>query len=240
MRRHLSRVPNVKIVVLEWDDVPLVVDTVSGLQNDYRPLMELGLNPWQIPVRDTGQRLRAMVNGTFYPVLTMPRLTPREWMDTQGCNSENSFEKVAAEGIEIPPRSAAENLKVAKNFYSDLSRMAQDADMLERNRSALFRTIALLRSRGIKVLLLRVPFHEIYWQHRPVIIENRMKQLHTQFQQSYGDDREVRICDLARHPGYKDGQFSDGFHLNGNGAARLARYLDIRLQSWAQGDAWKP
>jgi hypothetical protein len=78
VEKQLFRVPNLKVAVIEYDELPLVSDLVPAIisSGDIRPLMELGLTPLEFPVANWRQRLEVLYTAWVFPLFSLPRLTP--------------------------------------------------------------------------------------------------------------------------------------------------------------------
>ena len=60
--KNLARVPNLKVAVIEYDELPLVADLVPAMlaTKDFRPLTQLSLTPLEFPTAGLGQKLETL------------------------------------------------------------------------------------------------------------------------------------------------------------------------------------
>ena len=230
--KHLRRVPNLKVAVIEYDELPFVSDLVPSMiaTNDPRPLEELALTPLEFPADDWAERVRVLVAAWTFPLTTLPRLTPLGWT--------NAAE--ACSPLHHPPRGFA-----AGYYYTDgvtppsydprvvftaLNSAAQNEKVVERNLRALEKTIAIFRRRGVTVVLLRLPHDRDYAPQRPALVAARWQQLQNRVRALSRHDPRIVVRDWGERPEFEPGHFCDNNHLNVFGADKLARLLDPELR----------
>jgi len=224
---HLERVPNLKVAVVEFDELPLVGNTLAALENDLRPLLERGLTPCNLPTNNVLVKLKA----ALYPVLTLPRVTPIHWKSSRAViNPAQHPPKGFAAGYFYTESVMPPGYDPQPRFDSRL-RKARDHAMTRQNLQALHRTIDLLRARRIPVVLLRIPHHSLSRNNRPALLRGRVNLLRRSIARWYGTAQEVLIWDLDDAPGFEAHDFFDAEHLNVFGANKLARLLDPRLRA---------
>jgi hypothetical protein len=228
LEKHLSRVPNLKVAVIEYDELPLVADLVPALLStkDLRPLMDLSLSPIEIPTADWVQKLETLCVATIYPLANLPRVTPLAWMTRdQTCSPLYHPPQGFAPGYYYT-EAVTPNTFDASIVYRSLSKAAHHDDVVERNLRELQRTIDDLRRRGVTVVLLRLPHGRDYDRERPPVVTARWRQLQAW---ARADPRLV-VLDWGTRPEFRAGDFCDNNHLNVFGANKLARLLDAQLR----------
>src|ERR1044072_2600302 len=70
LEKHRSRVPNLKVAVIEYDELPLVSDLVPSMiyVRDPRPLNELSLSPVEVTTDDWLERLQVLWVAWSFPL----------------------------------------------------------------------------------------------------------------------------------------------------------------------------
>jgi hypothetical protein len=229
LQKHLSSVPNLKVAVIEYDELPLVSDLVPALlsTNDPRPLEELSLSSFEFPTDDLLERLRVLWTAWSYPLTALPRLTPLQWTQrAQACSP-----------LYRPPRGFSPGYYYTEGVtpatfdagivFKALSKAARDDRVVRRNLQELQRMIAELHQRGVTVVLLRLPHAPIYVSGLPMVVAARWRQLQNWAQ---ADPRLV-VIDWGERSDFQPVDFCDMHHLNVFGANKLARLLDARLRA---------
>jgi lysophospholipase L1-like esterase len=238
VEKHLPRVPNVKVVVIEYDELPLVCDLVPVMigTNDPRALGELELTPLEFPADGLAERLGVLRAAWTYPLTVLPRVTPLGWTNrTNSCSPLYHPSRGFAPGFfyadwVTPP---SYDFRV---FFAALTSAAQNERVVQRNLRALEETIALLRRRGVTVVLLRLPHSREYASRRPPIVAARWRQLQERLRALSQRDERLLLLDWGEKGGFQPADFCDDNHLNVFGADKLARLLDARLRALC-GDA---
>jgi len=233
--KHLHRVPNLKVAVIEYDELPYVSDLVPAMlaTRDVRPLQELGLSPAEFPTAGAAQTVEVFATYFMFPFTGLPRVTPRAWVDRDKTCSP----------LYHPPRGFAPGYYYTdgvtpKNFdagavFGALARASRKANVVRRNEAALTETIALLRSRGTAVVLLRLPHARGYVPQRPPIVSARFGELQRIALAASRADAGIAVWDFAEHPAFAPADFCDNNHLNAAGADKLAKLLDAPLRALA-------
>ena len=232
VEKHLPRVPNLKVAVIEYDELPLVADLVPSMlaTNDLRPLMDLGLTPLEIPVSDFVQQLRVIASAWTSPLTTLPRLTPLGWANSaQACpalyHPPQGFTAGYFYTDAVTPASYDPGV-----VFTSLESAAQNDVVVRRNVSELEETIALLHRRGVAVVLLRLPHSRDYAPQRPPLVAARWRQF-----QEHVRTLNVLALDWGENAAFLPGDFRDNHHLNAFGADKLARLLDPELRRLCRG-----
>jgi hypothetical protein len=236
VEKHLPRVPNVKVAVIEYDELPLVADVVPAMiaSKDVRSLTELSLSPLEFP-GPVCQKLQALYTAWAFSLTTIPRLTPWGW-ENRG---------LACTPLHHPPRGFAAGYYYTEgvtpsNFnaqvlYDVLTGAARKENIVQRNLGALQQTIDLLRRRGITVVLLRLPHASDYT--RSALVTKRWQELQAIVDARRRTDAGVLVWDFGQRTDFQRGDFVDIHHLNVFGADKLARLLDADLLRLCRGTA---
>jgi hypothetical protein len=232
VEKHLPRVPNLDVAVIEYDELPFVSNLVPSLiaTNDPRPLMELELTPMEFPADDWIERLGVLRAAWTFSVTTLPRLTPLGWKNAaQACTP-----------LHHPPRGFAPGYYFTECVtppsydpqvvFASLKFGAQNERVVQRNLRELEETIELLRRRGVTVVMLRLPHARDYVPGRPPIVAARWRQLQNFLQALHRRDDRLLVLDWGERAEFQPGDFCDNHHLNVFGADKLARLLDPELR----------
>jgi hypothetical protein len=233
VEKHLPRVPNLKVAVIEYDELPLVADMVSAMVggHDLRALTELELPPLEFPVANWRQRLRVLYTAWLFPLIGLPRLTPRGLMDpSEACTPLQHPTRDFAAGYYFTNAVTPPGFDSTILFRA-LANAAQQEATVEKNLHDLDETIGLLRRRGVIVVLLRLPHSPDYALQRPAVVTARWRQLQDHFQH----DTRVLALDWGEKTDFQAGDFCDNHHLNASGADKLARLLDPELRLLFRG-----
>lgn len=233
--KHLHRVPNLRVAVVEYDELPYVSDLVSAIlsSHDVRPLQELGLSPFEFPTTSVAEKIEVLANSFIFPFTGLPRVTPFAWQQRDKTCSPLYHPPIGfAPGYYYTDGVTPANFN-AKIVYGALAKASKDGGVVHRNERALIDTIALLRSRGATVVLLRLPHARGYGPQRPRIVEERFRQLQSVALAASRADAGVLVWDLGEHPAFVPSDFVDNNHLNAVGADKLARLLDAPLRALA-------
>lgn len=166
----------------------------------------------------------------MFPFRSLPRLTPRGWMSrSDSCSPLQRPVARFAPGYyyteAVTPPQYDPNV-----LFTALRSAARNEQVVVRNLRALEGTIALLRRRGIRVVLLRLPHGAGYTAQRPSIVTARWLELQRFLSARRQSDQGLYLVDWGDHPGFTRGDFCDNHHLNVFGANKLARLLDGNLR----------
>jgi hypothetical protein len=231
VEKHLPRVPDLKVAVIEYDELPLVADLVPGMihAKDISALADLALCPLEMPAANPFQTLQVLYTAWASPLYNLPRLTPLGWQDRATVCSP----------LRHPPRGFSAGYYYtegvtpasydANAVYAALTKSARDAQVVDRNRRALQQTISMLRARGIKVVLLRLPHARDYV--RPAIVAERWRELESSVAAQRRADAGLLVLDWGSNAEFQPRDFVDNHHLNAAGADKLAGLLDGRLRA---------
>ncbi|MDQ3813518.1 MAG: hypothetical protein M3347_06155 [Armatimonadota bacterium] len=231
LAKHLERVPNLKVAVIEFDETPLIANTIPSFWlKDPRLFLELGLSPTELPPDNALEKLQAVSNSVLYPIFTLPRMTPQGWK-SKPINMFQRPPKGFAPGyLYVDVVMSQEQNPLVLEAFRKMEHRAKDQHVVESNLQALQRTIDMLRGRGVTVVLMHLPHHRSYWNERPAILAARWNQLETCIRTRYGKAPGVLIWDWSQAPAFETHDFCDNHHLNVVGANRLARLLDGKLR----------
>jgi hypothetical protein len=227
--KHLRKVPNLKVAVIEYDELPLVSDLVPAMlaTRDLRPLTDLSLSAFDMPATGWAQRLHAIWTEWIYPLVTLPRLTPLGWAErAQACSP-----------LYHPPRGFAPGYYYTEGVtpptfdprpvFDALSSAARNEGVVRRNFEDLQQMVAELQHRGVRVVLLRLPHAPEYTRLLPLAVMARWRQLQI-WARSVPD---VVLFDWGERADFDARDFVDIHHLNVYGADKLAGLLDARLRA---------
>jgi len=238
VEKHLPRVPNLRVAVIEYDELPLVSDLVPSMiaTNDPRPLAELELTPLEFPASGLRQRVGVLRAVWTFPLTSLPRLTPLGWMNAaQACSPLHHPQQGFAAGYYFTDAVTPPSYD-PRVLFTSLTAAAQNERVVQRNLHALEETIALLRRRGVTVVLLRLPHGRDYAPRRPPLVAARWRQLQRRVQALSRRDEGLLVLDWGEKPEFQPGDFRDNHHLNAFGVDKLAGLLDPELRRLCRMD----
>jgi len=229
LEKHLARVPNLKVAVIEYDELPLVSNLVPALlsTNDFRPLTQLSLTPSEFPTDSVFEKIDILWTTFAYPVTSLPRVTPLAWSERdQACGQLYRPARGFAPGYfyteAVTPATFDAGL-----LFGAMTKGARRDDVVRRNLRELEQMVSELRRRGVTVVLLRLPHDRSYERQRPDIVTARWREL----QASVRADASLVVLDWCDRAEFQAADFCDIHHLNVFGANKLARLLDAQLRA---------
>jgi len=229
LEKHVARVPNLKVAVIEYDELPIVSDLVPAMlgERELRPLRELSLSSLEIPTSGVFQRVSAIWVAWSSPFTALPRLTPLGWLErAQACSPLYQPPRGFAPGYYYTEGVTPADFDAGAVFTA-LSQAARRENVVQRNLRDLQQMTAELRQRGVTVVLLRLPHERVYTSGRPAVVTARWQQL----QHWARTEPHLVVLDWNDRSEFEAGDFVDIHHLNVFGADKLARLLDARLRA---------
>jgi hypothetical protein len=214
------RIRGATSVIIELDAVPVYQDTILLRKGDFRDFWEWGLTGWQLPVNGW-TKLSAEINRRL-GITRCPPLTPREFLVA------NVPEKVIGPGFKGRLDQLRPELKDA--FFSELGTEFPQEVVL-RNLMALHRIVDNLNKQGVKIFMLRMPFHQDYWRHPTSEKREQYATMALEHLRNHCSSPVPEIIDLRNMRALKDAHFSDWTHLSASGAVLLSQELDRILKS---------
>jgi len=220
----ISRAPNINTILIECDILSLRTDTINKYNGDFSSLYALGVSLWDFP-RDIYWKLKQALRESpcFYPIYFMPRLNPRGliWVRKKS-NPKKESVTLSADGQLLGNVHAGNDGYIAVGYH----RADMLPDYTKENKKALFRLLQNLESRGIQIVLFRLPHHRTYMEAQPLEwdsqIEQMMAEIQLQFPSIYWRDYMVDTE-------LEDTDFADGHHLNRWGSERFSDQVDSWL-----------
>src|ERR1051326_909434 len=177
--KNLARVPNLKVAVVEYDELPLVSNLVPSMlsTNDFRPLTELSLTPSEFPTDNLVERLDTLWTWFAYPVTSLPRVTPLAWAERdRGCGQLYRPARGFAPGYFYTEAVTPPSFDASVVFRA-LVKCARKEDVVRRNLHDLEQIVSELGQRGVTVVLLRLPHDRSYEAQRPASVTARWREL---------------------------------------------------------------
>ena len=232
---YLDSLSGLKVVLIEWDFVPFVYDTLHVYKTDFRryldfepDLSSLDETPWKLARLhwDTWRQDSAL-SGPFFAA---DKLTPGVILDVlrgvqPAAGNPDQVVKAGYTGLLgelIPERLGDKRLAVHL-------REAMPAQV-EANFQALQRIMRELERRKIRVALVRFPHHESYWKIQPKEWESMLAGYLHKLRQEFGE-QGFEVWDFEREPGMGPEDFYDADHLNVQGNKKLVPLLEERIKS---------
>jgi hypothetical protein len=225
LRRHLGRLSGLRLVVIAFDANPLL--------NETAPLAS-ELADWGLPVTMRNRAPRPWhkkspavlvrdLDAWFRNLVAPPeRLTPTMLLTSWGLLPDRVIPGFAPTSVQFRPQPGVSERVVR---HSRLFKESQ----FEPNCASLLRIIRLLDSQGVRVVLLRTPFHPSYVAQRPRRWEELCEEALARVRAERSLAHVVPVWDLMEHPDFVDADFRDEDHLNARGSVRLCALLNDRL-----------
>ena len=228
---HLDRVPNLELVLVEMDIVPLMYDTLDVYGGHYAKFLDLDpdldvlAQPWSRKLRLRWERALSYSRWTG-PLVARRKLAPARIRDDLREARDGPRWPLDAGHRGIDTRLTPENDGAA---IVAIHAEQGSLDYVERNLQALRRILQRLIDRRVAVVLVRLPHHHTYWENRPASWDNAYASALDQIMLEFGP-RGVLYWDFEKRPTYPDEEFRDGDHLNVHGAKRFTKMLNQRVQ----------
>jgi hypothetical protein len=226
LERNLSRAPNVRLLVIEFDIVPLRTDTVALLKGDDRTLWDFGLTPADIYGAHPVKRADAEVAKALRPFLVGKPLTPQQlWY-----NRPPGWSRGATAPQRLPGYSPSDGrLGVgAPGGAAEASFPPLDSAVVARNRAALERIIGRYRTAGIAIALLSFPYYESYRRTFPPEYTAALNEVAPAVR---GEARAW--WNLEADPRFGPEDFRDTTHLNRRGGEKLTGIIAADVERLA-------
>ena len=212
--KYWNRVSKARLVVLELDAVPVQWDTVSHLKGNFtRPFQwKLGAEELELPPLESVkvwifERFAVGRNARLWPTLIKP-LTLDNAKTGPGFHAlhgqVNSSEKAA---------------------YLDRLKVECKVEVAENNLTCLQSLLLDLHKAGVKVKLLRPPFHDEYWRHPGTIFRNQYAEMALDTFLRTPSTRPSDVIDIRYKFKSIDKYYWNWTHLNKLGAKALSEHL---------------
>jgi len=233
LRKYLDQASNLRMLVLEAGTVPLKVDTMTRLEEDYRSLYRIGLNTFDLPLGVYRKGMQWLKESRlFYPVYFMDRLSPALLLwgsPPLGSEGEGRIDTLGHSSLdqEISPRN--DGAVVVEHHELDHF----SVDHTDINLPALLRVLKMAEDREIPVVFIRMPHHASYLEHRPEEWELQYQEMVAMVQKSIKPEL-LHYLDWEQRSEFKDRHFADADHLNLRGVQLLKDLLDPVLMSYPE------
>lgn len=225
---NLRRVPNLEVLVVEYDVVPLLYDTLSAYQRDYRQLLELrpkvsamAISRWQ---KYELWRDDLVQRSFFSPLFRFGKLTPEEIVRRLRGEREGEDPTIRpgfSNGPEVMPPDDDGPARVERH-----RRESPGLSEVERNEAALGRIVRRARDRGWKVVLMRFPHHPGYWSSQP----EEWRALHRGvLERLRVRHPDLPLWDFGQLEELDDADYRNGDHVNQDAAMLVSDKFDAAL-----------
>lgn len=222
--QHIDRWPHLEMVAIEIDDFTLQKDRVTDLHSDLQEIVgELHLWSTSLPNRaPIGERwfwkIKNLLEGRGTPGLywrrrpTLDRLLNPDEIDAP-------FTRKKAEDRAVPLLDEGHGRLRARALARSIKGPA------EPNLRALEKLVSQLTDRGIGVVLISYPIHEVYARARPAAWEELVEEAVLRARAKH----DVLWLDHRFSHGFADDAFLDIDHLSEIGAAAYSADLAVEL-----------
>lgn len=232
---HLRHAPNLKVVLLGFDNIPLRVTGISNRKGDFSDILDCGV-PWhEIPDVPLAERLEFGIS--YYPWLKPLLIGPKLDMDAV---ESLLFDPVDAATLPpltppdnfdpskaIPPFTASPGSGAKKMGYYTKHLARQNN--LDKNHAALLRIVETCRDRGLQLILLRGPTTKEFRETRSAAWDQELDQLYQDIAEAYGGNNPPLWND-DQNEDFPIYLFDDPNHLNAQGFLRYSQLLNMHLE----------
>lgn len=215
--KHLDRMTGLRVAVVAFDTNPLLNTAAGGLGQSAQ-LTDWGLSPSEVP-RGPGASSPGVISGLRSFIHSTDRLSPDLVLTALGLRASRAVagHLPSDERYAVPPKGISVRL-------DHHARVFKEAEF-EANCASLGRIVRALDAKGIRVVLLRTPFHRSYAAYRPARWEEFCGKAWARIRDDPGLGGRVAYIDMIQDPRFLDGDFRDDDHLNSAGAAKLCASL---------------
>jgi len=222
LQYNLNRMPNLKLVVLEIDNLMLFYDRFASF--DFISLYEQGVPISAIPTLTTLEAIyqHFMCNFLLQPFFYNDRLSPRGLV----YRSKMSMS---------PPRPGSQALDFSMTDKELAKRdLNQDEGLLHLNTrkdncASLFRILDAMTGKKIAVVLLRYPQISKYAEVKSEAWNTTYQELLSTVLNHYGDN--ITYWDYMTADDIDLDDFSDTRHLNTSGATTFSKIIADRIEN---------
>lgn len=223
--KHLDQSMNLRVLVIEAGIVPLRVDTMTRLEEDYRSLYRIGLDTFDLPLglyRRSMQWLKE--SWLFYPVYFMDRWSPSllVWGSRPlGGEGEGRMDTRGFTPLERVISNQNDGRAVVEHHRLDHLRLDHSAV----NLPALLRIVQMAADRHVPVVFIRMPHHASYVENRPAAWETQYQEMLATVRGVVRPEQWIYL-DWEQRDEFLESHFADGDHLNVDGVRLLRDLLD--------------
>lgn len=228
LKKHLPKMPKLKICIIESDVVPLLINTANNriqvFEADFDGLLELGLSIFDIDELNILQKIYYSVRNYSYVdrIIEAKRFNlsyPQKPSEFKCYKREINY--IEKPGFWTNDRVLSEYYEVSKDKESP-KRKASMYNRLEENSYALSEMIQLLNTRNITPIFVKFPSRvegkrEIFIQH-----ENTPDRII----RSQVSNNDLFLYDFINDKDFIDDDFHDPNHLNIYGAKKISEKLN--------------
>jgi len=233
LAKYIDRAPHLRVLVIEAGIVPLRVNTMVRLDEDYRSLYRIGLDTFELPLgiyRKCIQWLKE--SRLLYPVYFMDRWSPSllVWGSRPlGSEGEGRIETRGYTALDRVISPFNNGHVVVEQHRLDHLRLDHSAV----NLPALMRIVKLADDRNLPVVFIRMPHHTSYVINRPLEWETQYQSMLEYVRKSIKPEQFLYL-DWEQREEFTDAQFADGDHLNTRGVKLLSSLLDPVLVEYSK------
>jgi hypothetical protein len=217
LKKHINELKNLKLIVLELDNVPLTINTTHNRKNrfegDFRDLIDLGLGYYDIPgLNFFSASLYSFQDSFFRPLTKGPKFT------VSSNSKKVVLKKTIIPGF-IPDETKMTKKELKEKIRTKKSRAKSIYDMEKANSQALKLMIDILLERNIKIAFLRMPRTTPNKKNL-----DRLKELIS--------FHKFPLWDFESSPSLTKGDFRDPNHLNMYGAKKISTVINKKINSY--------
>ncbi len=217
--KYWKQVSKAKLVILELDPVPVYKNTLKMRRGDFRGFFEWNLHARELPL-STWETLKATVSE-YSSVSRMGKIWPSIIEPQLPCDPQL-----------MGPGFKTHSYHVTSETIVDFSALGTKFDQAEikRNIICLKRLLTKLQNAGVKVMMLRPPYHQVFWGDPKSNLRNQYAKIALNAFLNTPCISESDVIDMRYELQATDEYFADWTHLSAEGARyfskRLAQIID--------------
>jgi len=243
---HAPRMPNLKLLLLGFCNVPLLMPDIANREGDFQDISVWGVPWYRIPCISFIDALiyRISYDPWLKPLLVGPNFDidapiwkrlpglPQASAESQAALPANSIDNGVdvtkiEPGFTVPPNGGAQKMG---QYLIHLRGSGQRSE----NIAALYRIIDYCAEHGIEVALLRAPTTYEFWSSRTKGWNDELASLYKDLR-ARAPRLALPIWDAEHTEVYPDHWFFDPNHMRPEALARYAAYLNERIEAHFDG-----
>lgn len=235
LRHYSPQIPNLKYVLLAFDNLPLRVAAMADRAGDYSDLLQFGLPWYALPQIGCGERVEYGISqiSVLRPLLSGPKLEMEYLL--------NNYLFAKAQAAELlPPPPGFDPMRPKAPFgaapaqgalkMQDYVRKLTERNNLDNNQRALFEIANLCATAGWKLILIRSPLTPEFIDARPEHWKAELQKIRQELTSNFpqlliAEWFDERTLPLPHH------YFDDPNHLNQLGMRQYEVVLNERIQT---------
>jgi len=225
LRALAPRMPDLRLLVLGFDNVPLQTSGIRNRKGDYKQLIKAGIPWWDIPDTSALEQFLYFIsyNRLLQPLLVGPKLDIDQlqkhahFQVVRGDAKSNDTNAQETKGL--PDDMARSHIRPGFSYAPEdgakkidmYVRLRQQDNNLIGNRKAFGKMMGYCAAHEIQPVLLRAPTTNAFWEKRPPDWEEELRDLMSLAQEQFKG--EIPLWDEEHSGAYPLEDFDDPNHL---------------------------